>query len=62
MNTTKILLSGAQGRMGRAIQSVAKNHNCEISFPVDMGDDPSAMMPGCDVVIDFSKRRDATSG
>ena len=34
----KILLSGAKGRMGKAIQSIANEHDCEISFPVDIGD------------------------
>jgi dihydrodipicolinate reductase len=36
----KILLSGARGRMGKAIQSIATEHDCEISFPVDLGDNP----------------------
>ncbi len=55
----KILLSGAKGRMGNAIQSVASNHSCIISHPVDIGDDPNTGIKDCDVVIDFSLR-DAT--
>ena len=59
MTSKKILLSGARGRMGQAIQSIAGEHQCEISYPVDLGDDPRAYMDSCDVVIDFSLR-DAT--
>ena len=55
----KILLSGARGRMGKAIQSIAKEHDCEISFPVDIGDNAETGIQHCDVVIDFSLR-DAT--
>ncbi len=59
MSFKKILLSGARGRMGQAIQSIAKEHDCEISYPVDLGDDPQEFIEGSDVVIDFSLR-DAT--
>ena len=55
----KILLSGARGRMGKAIHSIASEHDCEISFPVDLGDNPEEGIEDCDVVIDFSLR-DAT--
>ena len=55
----KILLSGAKGRMGQAICSIASEHECEITHPVDLGDDPSCVISGCDLVIDFSLR-DAT--
>jgi 4-hydroxy-tetrahydrodipicolinate reductase len=55
----KILLSGARGRMGKAIQSIANEHDCEISFPVDIGDNAETGIQHCDVVIDFSLR-DAT--
>ena len=55
----KILLSGAKGRMGQAIQSIAHNHDCLISHPIDLGDDPSPLIGQCDAVIDFSLR-DAT--
>jgi len=55
----KILLSGAKGRMGKAIQSIANEHDCEISFPVDIGDNAEDGIQHCDVVIDFSLR-DAT--
>lgn len=55
----KILLSGAKGRMGQAICSIADDHGCEITHPVDLGDDPSESIINCDLVIDFSLR-DAT--
>ena len=52
----KILLCGAGGRMGKAISYIAGEHDCEISFPVDLGDDPAGGIDSCDVVIDFSLR------
>lgn len=55
----KILLSGARGRMGQAISSIAGQHDCEISHPIDLGDDASEVIVGCDLIIDFSLR-DAT--
>ena len=45
--------------MGQAICSIAGEHGCEITHPVDLGDDPAGMIAGCDLVIDFSLR-DAT--
>ena len=53
----KILLCGAGGRMGHAITSIAEDHGCSISYPVDIGDDASAGIDFCDVVIDFSLRQ-----
>lgn len=55
----KILLSGAKGRMGQAICSIATDYGCEITHPVDLGDDPAGLITDCDLVIDFSLR-DAT--
>jgi len=52
----KILLSGASGRMGQAISSICSNYDCEISCPVDLGDDPASGINECDVVVDFSLR------
>lgn len=45
--------------MGQAICSIADDHGCEITHPVDLGDDPSESIINCDLVIDFSLR-DAT--
>ena len=42
--------------MGRAISAICADHDCQISFSVDLGDDPAAGIDGCDVVIDFSLR------
>lgn len=50
----KILLNGSGGRMGKAISSIANEHDCLISSSVDLGDDPAFGMDDCDVVIDFS--------
>lgn len=55
----KILLSGAKGRMGKAIQSISSEHDCQICAPIDLGDNPEDGIADCDVVIDFSLR-DAT--
>lgn len=55
----KILLSGSKGRMGQAICSIAGEHGCEITHPVDLGDDPAEWIAECELVIDFSLR-DAT--
>ena len=54
--SVKVLLCGAGGRMGKAISSIAGEHDCVISFPVDLGDDPAEGIDSCDVVIDFSLR------
>ena len=40
--------------MGQAISRIAVDHNCEITAPVDQGDDPSEKINDCDVIIDFS--------
>lgn len=55
----KILLSGAKGRMGKAIQLIASDNDCQICVPIDLGDNPADGIADCDVVIDFSLR-DAT--
>ena len=57
----KILLCGAKGRMGQAISGIASQHDCEITAPIDQGDDPISQISQCDVVIDFSLA-DATLG
>ena len=40
--------------MGQAISRIAVDHNCEITAPVDQGDDASEKVNDCDVIIDFS--------
>ena len=49
-----ILLNGASGRMGQAISSICTDYECEISCPIDLGDDPNDGLTQCAVVIDFS--------
>lgn len=51
-----ILLCGAGGRMGQAISSIAGDHGCIVSCPIDLGDDPAEGIGSSDVVIDFSLR------
>jgi 4-hydroxy-tetrahydrodipicolinate reductase len=50
----KILLNGAQGRMGLAISEIAAENDAIISLACDAGDDPSNGIAQCDAVIDFS--------
>lgn len=50
----RILLSGAKGRMGKAISSAAEANEIEIAAGIDIGDDPEEHIDKCDVVIDFS--------
>lgn len=55
----KLLLCGANGRMGQAIESIATMHDFEVAHPIDLGDDTSEVIMDCDAVVDFSFR-DAT--
>ncbi len=50
----QILLNGARGRMGLTIASLAAEMDARIFAATDAGDNPSAHIAGCDVVIDFS--------
>lgn len=50
----KILLNGARGRMGQAISDCASTHDAVIAAACDAGDDPAAVITGCQAVIDFS--------
>jgi 4-hydroxy-tetrahydrodipicolinate reductase len=52
---TKIIITGAKGRMGQALVSCAKNfRELQIIAQVDMGDDLPAAIAQGDVVVDFS--------
>jgi 4-hydroxy-tetrahydrodipicolinate reductase len=52
---TKIIVTGAKGRMGQALLACAKNfHDLEIVAAVDRGDDLPAAISQCDALIDFS--------
>jgi len=52
---TKIIISGAKGRMGKALIACAPNfHELEIVGQIDVGDDLGAVIARGDVVVDFS--------
>ncbi len=40
--------------MGRTIMAIAAQHDVEEVFPIDVGDDPAAVIGDSDAVIDFS--------
>ncbi|MEM8549548.1 MAG: 4-hydroxy-tetrahydrodipicolinate reductase [Verrucomicrobiota bacterium] len=50
----KVLLNGSKGRMGQAIQAIAASEEIEIVTAADLGDDISAGLEACEVVVDFS--------
>jgi 4-hydroxy-tetrahydrodipicolinate reductase len=59
---TKIIITGSKGRMGHALVACAKNlRELQIVGQIDVGDDLSAVIAGCDAVIDFSAHT-ATAG
>lgn len=59
---TKIIITGAKGRMGQAlIASAAQQPDLQIVGRIDQGDDLAAAIGGGDVVIDFSSH-EATPG
>jgi 4-hydroxy-tetrahydrodipicolinate reductase len=52
---TKVIITGAKGRMGQALISCAKNfRELEVVAAIDRGDDLGAAIGQCDVVVDFS--------
>jgi len=57
MNTVRVIICGAKGRMGRALVACAKTDTeLQLVGEVDLGDDLSKIIAGCDVVVDFSAR------
>lgn len=50
----RVLLIGAKGRMGQAIAGAAEAANAVIVAGLDLGDDVTNEIGGCDVVVDFS--------
>ena len=59
---TKIIITGAKGRMGQALVSCAKNfRDLKIVAAIDQGDDLGSVISKSDAVIDFSSH-DATPG
>jgi len=52
---TKVIITGAKGRMGQALVSCAKSfRDLKIVAAIDQGDDLAAVISKTDVVIDFS--------
>jgi 4-hydroxy-tetrahydrodipicolinate reductase len=52
---TKIIITGAKGRMGQALIScAAKIPELQVTAQIDQGDDLNAVIEKCDAVIDFS--------
>ena len=52
---TKVIITGAKGRMGQALlQCAARLPELEVIAGVDMGDDLGPVIAKCDAVIDFS--------
>ena len=52
---TRVLITGARGRMGQAlIACAARFPDLQVSGKVDLGDDIKTVIDGCDAVIDFS--------
>jgi 4-hydroxy-tetrahydrodipicolinate reductase len=59
---TRIIITGAKGRMGKALVACAPTHaGLEVVAQIDQGDDLAAAIAGCDAVIDFSSHN-ATPG
>ena len=52
---TKIIITGAKGRMGRALVACAAHHpDLQLVSQIDQGDDLQSVIEQADVVIDFS--------
>ena len=59
---TRIIITGAKGRMGQTLVACAKNfREVQIAAQIDMGDDLPAAIAQGDVVVDFSSHT-ATRG
>lgn len=50
----KILINGSRGRMGQMVAAAAREMGVTVGSAVDIGDDLSAALAGCDVIVDFS--------
>ncbi|NBD38478.1 MAG: 4-hydroxy-tetrahydrodipicolinate reductase [Verrucomicrobia bacterium] len=54
MNTLKVAICGACGRMGKTLAGLAPEEKAQVLRELDMGDDLTGAAEGCDAVIDFS--------
>jgi 4-hydroxy-tetrahydrodipicolinate reductase len=61
LNPTKIIITGAKGRMGQTLVACAERHpEVQVVGQIDLGDDLLPLIKEVDVVIDFSLH-DATA-
>jgi 4-hydroxy-tetrahydrodipicolinate reductase len=52
---TRIIINGSKGRMGQALLACAARHpGLQVVAGTDVGDNLEALLPGADVVIDFT--------
>jgi 4-hydroxy-tetrahydrodipicolinate reductase len=52
---TRLVINGSRGRMGQALLAcAARMPEVQVIAGIDFGDDLSAAIDGCDVVVDFS--------
>ena len=52
---TRLIIVGSKGRMGQMLLAcAARQSDLQVTGQVDQGDDLAAVLPGADVVIDFS--------
>jgi 4-hydroxy-tetrahydrodipicolinate reductase len=55
VNSVRIIICGAKGRMGRTLVACAQaDSELQLVGEVDQGDDLAAIIDSCDVVVDFS--------
>lgn len=59
--SSRILINGAKGRMGRALIESAASMGLNVTAAIDAGDDLAAALPSADVIVDFSSHH-ATRG
>jgi len=55
LNPTKIIITGAKGRMGQTLVACAERHpELQVAGQIDLGDDLLPLIKEVDVVVDFS--------
>lgn len=57
MNTPRLIINGAKGRMGQALLAAAQDLKLEVAAAIDAGDDLAAAAARGDVIVDFSSHR-----
>ena len=62
MAMTKVIITGAKGRMGQTLVACAKNfRDLDIAAQIDKGDDLPARIADADVIVDFSEHTATTA-